>query len=593
MSCPLPERSLNKRAFAALFAAAVLILPPISFAAENLPAETATPATKAFTVFDMPKMSEGLIAAFHALQSGRFNIAEQELRTIIKAYPSRDENYYLLARVLAMRGESAKALDMLNTAVDRGFRNATMLQKDPSLKSIRADTRFTAILEKILKAPPEKLPPKPKPRLIRGNEALVGVENTGWNGRAGLLLSEFEFANKKPATATVQNGTNPVAGLLTQWYRQGLAAGNHGDLYDNRDRGHSRLRPEDYPQLTFTRYDAAAKTTDIDYGLNATILYNAITIGNSSTAVNGSRLWRSLARLGTTLPYGANRLFLQYVNNMIYVYPAVRDYGEKWGDILTANTPYMLVSRGKSGSDRPFLNAIASILAAFKPEVKAYLTKRKMIMPTVQMLFREGQSTLRNDADYLTYKAHPPVFDALDIDLGRMVRMAQALAIKDIPPMVQLNLEKADGMRPGIDDFANLRPEELFATPGALSFAARSSAKDHHFIVSAAKTQPLNGEKLTFRWAVLRGDAKEIKITPRNADGSTVEITIPWQAPFPAPDRPDLMTSRVEIAAFVSNGKHYSAPAFVNLLFPANQVRKYNAKGRIVMIDHMDPVAEK
>jgi hypothetical protein len=42
-------------------------------------------------------------------------------------------------------------------------------------------------------------------------------------------------------------GQATLAQLLRQWQADGTAAGNQGDYYDNRDRGHSELKLDPYP----------------------------------------------------------------------------------------------------------------------------------------------------------------------------------------------------------------------------------------------------------------------------------------------------------------------------------------------------------
>ena len=78
--------------------------------------------------------------------------------------------------------------------------------------------------------------------------------------------------------------------------KRGRAAGNHGDLYDNRDRGHSKLDPGAHPQLAFVGYSEAARAADLDYGLNESLAFDHPTFGNSSTAITDGALWRSLPR---------------------------------------------------------------------------------------------------------------------------------------------------------------------------------------------------------------------------------------------------------------------------------------------------------
>jgi len=546
-------------------------------------------SSAAFTVFDMPKMSEQLARVFGAISSGKFAAAEKGLRSLIDQYPERSQNYYLLSTLLATRNQKEQALDMLSRAIDKGFRNSKILQTDDNLKTIRPLPRFKELAERILKenaTGDNPNPPKPAPYMVRKNKAIVSAANTAWEPRYGILAGLFKFDIAKMSKGPVQSVKNPTGRILSEWFHQGRAAGNVGDLYDNRDHQHSALRLKDYPQFSFVDYSPAAQKAGIDYGLNDKILFNAVTIGNSSTAMNSGTFWRSHPRLATTFSRTARLLYLQYVQNHLYVYPAVRDYSDKHGDLLLANTPYMVVSQGKSGSDRPFLNAIASILAAFQPEVKDYLKRNSLLMPTVQMILRQGQFTALKESDYLTYKSHPPVFEASNLDLGSMIRGANELQIKNVPPMVQLSLVSQSETKDGVDDFASVRPEILFNTPGAIAKVVRNSALKTTMTVNTDRTKIPKGQSITYQWVVLRGDSNRIKIKPQKKDGSSAEITVDWHTPFPAPDRPDYMTNRVEIGVFASNGANFSAPAFINFLYPPNQARAYGDNGQILSIDH-------
>ena len=42
-----------------------------------------------------------------------------------------------------------------------------------------------------------------------------------------------------------------------------------------------------------------------------------------------------------------------------------------------------------------------------------------------------------------------------------------------------------------------------------------------------------------------------------------------------APNRPDILSHRVDIAVFADNGAHFSAPATFSILFPSHQTRVY------------------
>ncbi|MCR9213255.1 MAG: tetratricopeptide repeat protein [Proteobacteria bacterium] len=542
----------------------------------------------AFSVFDMPVMSGQLASVFRDLRAGRFDRAENILRDVIASYPGRAQNYYLLASVLAIRNQQENALDALREAIDKGFLNSQLMQQDTNLQSIRNTQRFQELVERVLKENAKKKAEGREnagPYTVTKNEALISETNTIWNPRVGILTSAFRFA-PDGAAPTVQNNDHPVSKQLNDWYRSGQAAGNYGDLYDNRDRGHSSLVQGLFPQLSFTRYSEAAKEAEIDNGLNDKILFNAITIGNSSTAVTKGPYWRSLPRLATSLPRTARLLYLQYIQNQMYIYPSVHDYMEKYGDVFLANTPYMLVSHGRSGSDRPLLQIVTGILAAFQPEVKDYLKKNGLVMPTVQMLIRSGNLRLFREAEYFTYKAHPPVFSVRDLDMPLIVRKTNALKIEDVPPMVKLTIQSESEPVGGVDDFSRVKEETLFATPSAIARVVRSTARDTKLTLSTEDTIIPTGQKVNYRWVVLQGDKEKITITPKNEAGTEAEITVSWHAPFPAKNPPNLTTNRVEIGVFADNGKNVSAPAFVNFLFPANQVRTYDDAGKIQSIDH-------
>lgn len=69
--------------------------------------------------------------------------------------------------------------------------------------------------------------------------------------------------------------------------RRGQAAGNVGDIYDNRDGQHSSLAGAKDVQLTVAKYSEAAAAKGLHYGLNEALVFNAVTFGNSSTALKG------------------------------------------------------------------------------------------------------------------------------------------------------------------------------------------------------------------------------------------------------------------------------------------------------------------
>ena len=511
------------------------------------------------------------------------------MRQLIGRFPDWPMHHYNLAAVLARQDKSELALESLAAAIKLGLADRAMIERDPALATLRSLPRFQELLAKTGRAHRNAEGEGHSPgaqALVESGRAVVDETNTVWEPRSNTLVTSFRFG-RAAESRQVRGGTDEVSRLLNRRYDTGDAAGNHGDLYDNRDNGHSVLTRESFPQMSHTEYGTEAQAADVHYGVNSQFLFNAITVGNSSTAVTSGQLWRSLARLVQTTRGLADRAYLQYANDHLYIYPEHRDHDPENGDLFPANTPYMIVSQGSSGSDGPFLGAVGSILAAFKPDVKKFLRARHLVMPTVQMIVRSGLKSVRTHQDYLSAKAHPSVFEGPDIDLKKMVNRAQRLRLESIPPRVQIAVVDESRPRPGVDYFGPTSADEiLFDTPGAIARIARSTSHDRRLVVSAAKTIDPNGRPLKFVWKVLRGDSERITISPADDTASQVELQIPWHRSKPVPFKPKLMTHRVDIAVFAHNGEHYSAPAFVSVYFPPNQVRTYDKAGRILEIDY-------
>jgi len=540
------------------------------------------------SVFQRPGLWAHQNLVKRLVRLGQYDKAEKALRKIIGRFPQIPVNYYNLALVRARQKKIEGALDSLAKAIDKGFRDAAKIEGDPNLATLHDRPRFKKLIEIARNTANSERSKRPVSSVIveRGT-AMVEEINTAWDPRHNILRSFFRFSPNASANTLVSAGKDPISSRLNEWYKKGLAAGNHGDLYDNRDKDHSNLSRRRFPQLTFVEYSELAQKAGVHYGLNTSMFFNAITFGNSSTAANGP-FWRSQARLALTQPSIPGILYLQYLNNHLYVYPEHRDHDSKHGDVLPANTPYMIISQGSSGSDGPFLNAIAYILAAFRPNVKNYLRQKHLMMPTVQMIFRRGQKPVKSDQDYLSGKAHPSVFQATNIDLTKMIKLANGMRISDIPPMVRLTVVEESSGKNGVDFFAPGFSEKLFDTPSAIGRIVRSTAYEKRMIISAAQTAISSKQRLNYRWTVLRGDADRIRFKPLNEEGSVMEIIIPWHERRSIPERPELTSDRVDIGVFAHNGKHFSAPAFISLLYPGNQKRKYNRQKQIVRVDYHD-----
>ena len=197
------------------------------------------------------------------------------------------------------------------------------------------------------------------PAPVVDGRAPVGTANTAWNPESGRLEVAFAFPDKPRGRWRLPARSRPTrSSAITRRPAAPPATTATSTTTATAATPSSTRRLN--PQLARTAYDPAARAADLDYGLNDRILFDRPTLGNSSTALTGEPFWRSLPRQAMTQGDGAGpfRLWQTAAANHLYVYPAHMDFTDKDGDLFPANTPYILVSRGSSGSDRPFLEAV-------------------------------------------------------------------------------------------------------------------------------------------------------------------------------------------------------------------------------------------
>jgi len=407
---------------------------------------------------------------------------------------------------------------------------------------------------------------------------------------ASLEPSDLEALKDKPAAG----GRGELVDLLNGWYKRGEAAGNVGDVYDNRDGGHSHLPMHQFPQLRRVVYTEQEKRRRLHWALMRNV-WPQVVVGNSSTSAGPSRTG-SNARTGYTVPAFLARLHQQYRRNNLYIYPEHRDYDPGrdgrpgHGDLFHLNTPYIIVSRGSSGSDRPFMNAALRTLAAFRPDVKKKLADRGLLMPTVQMILRRTQGGIDSDADYMTGKAHPTAFGGDGVDTMAMVKMAHAMTTDELPPLSQLEVVEESDSTPLRDVHVGRHPERRAQTPNAIGRVYQGPRPAYRMVVSAADSVDPNGKPLKYHWKVLRGDAARITIEPRDDKAEVVELTVPFHnGPMAAPDAPAIPHNRVDIACFADNGDYLSPPSFISFFMPPNQLRWVDDEGRTREIGYGAP----
>jgi hypothetical protein len=383
----------------------------------------------------------------------------------------------------------------------------------------------------------------------------------------------------------------PVGDLLKAWFKEGTAAGNIGDYYDNRDGDHSPLNLGMFPQLSAVKY-SADDVKKRRHWAGQFVIHPAVVFGNSSTSAPPTH-GGSNPRSYYCSSRGISFLAQEYVKNNLYIYPEHRDHdpghngkGDGYGDTYPTNTPYLLISQGSSGSDQPFMRAVPLTLAAFRPEVKKKLTETGALIPTLQMIFRSTNRHLKDPKEYLTGKAHPTVFEGSWVDELAMAKLAHSMEAKALPPIVQLKVVEEDAATPGVDYFEAGHTEALGDTPAAIGRVHRSRDRTRRLVVSAEGSRDVNQAPLTFTWVVLRGDTDRIQIKPRNKESSVAEITVAYHERRPVTAGSPLESNRVDIGVFVHNGTYYSAPGFITLYTLDTESRTYDARGRLVEIGY-------
>ncbi len=566
-----------------------------------------TQPTSRPSVFDLPAIQINEVAlqqtATALFARHEYAEVEKQLKAFIARVPFDYTAHYNLACAQTRLNKLDEALDTLDKSVELGFHDAAHIEADEDLKPLHDKDRFAAILEKARQplTAPAGLAYRAEPDTIKNGQVLISEKNVLWETRLGTFYGLFKLDREVTANKPIIVGFGETGDLLRQWYKAGTAAGNNGDLYDNHDGDHSPLNCASFPQLTRIQFADAAKKRGLHYGLQVVFLYNSVTIGNSSTALTAGPLWRCQGRHALTQQGVPTRLYMQYIGNHLYFYPSHRDHivghngqGEAkgHGDVLTANTPYIILSQGSSGSDQPFMNAAAATLAAFRPEVKQKLAKNGMLMPSVQWAFRMSNKPVEKPEDYLKGEAHPSVFDAQNLDMTRMVKLAHELTEDNLPPRVLIRVVREDQSKAGVD-FFDSGGERTFDTPCAVARVIKSTQYERHMTVSAETSKDLNGKPLTYHWVVLRGDANAIQIKKQNEAGSVAEIVVPYHERRPVTPGSSLESNRVDIGVFVHNGTYYSPPAFISLTYLDNQKRVYDEQHRLVSVDYADQEVSK
>ncbi len=545
-------------------------------------------------VFDMqrlyPQHRQLLQEMMQAVRAGKIEDMESAARKAIELFPKDATWHYNLACALAYRADKAEAFVMLERAIDLGFRDSKAIEADNDLKQLSKLSQFKTLLEKASKLQGKPVEGAVQPKtstLVMGYPAKVDASNTLFDFDAGYFRTFFNLVppSTKKISGYASDYKGPAKKEIEGWMKDGTASGNFGDLYVNRDNGHSALITTNFPGLTPVVYGDEAKAKQVNMGLpNAHFGYPLI--GNASIAITAGPYWRSMPRAVQTDPLLPVTSFQLMLANQCWFYPAHRDFTAETGDLYPVNMPYYIISKGSSGTDMPFMQAIAATMAALRPDTKQALISRGLLVPTLQMILRATQKNLKTPDDFLTGLAHPVVFDAVNLNVEAMVKMAHDLSPTNIPAPVVLRTLKDAKAETGIDYF-DLRPEGLFDTPFAIARIMRGVLTRTRTMTIEAIIPGATAQTSPFIWKVLQGDPAKVTIKPLTPNASQVEITITYHGLY-RPTPTDWMTSRVDIGCFFKSGAHYAMPSLVSLACLSNEDRLYRDDGKIQSVDYMN-----
>ncbi len=459
-----------------------------------------------------------------AVRAGDVQTMESAAKKGTELLPDDPTWAYNLACALAYHSKPEPALDQLDVAVDLGFRDADAMENDNDLKRIAKNSRFRDIVKRARDQSGRPILLGPLSAVdatgVVGESLVLGEHNLLWDFDDGCFVAKMALS---PG---------------------GKAGGNAGDLYMNRDGGHSRLVVTNFPGVTEVKLDNAGRERrfDLDFP-NMKFPYPVF--GNCSRAYLHPVYWRSIPRaMMTSDTRSLATMSSLYLSNQIWVFPANADFPPAGtnGDVFASVAPYWLVTQGRSWSDQYYLRAALEVSRTLDPATKRDIVSRRLLAPTVMTLIRKSLRGVRSEDDYLTAKAHPTCLPPDGLDLARLKTLAREMRASKVPPLVRLARFGAPVKE------KPPAPEMTYVTPFAVGVILRSADDERHFNIAFA-----GADEVTCR--IVHDPAGAARIAEQR--GGAVHLVV---------DRTKLHgTARVDLAAFGRN-RHtdWGAPSYVS-----------------------------
>lgn len=550
-------------------------------------------ALSAVGVFDMPERHlrhlQLLAQMDEAHKAGNYPAMEDACRKGLELGTADTLWVYNLACALALQGKRENALEALDRAIRLGFTDTEHLKLDPDLAPLRETEGFKARLAQLTAKPPDASAATAGPTPMVPGPGMI-ITQTATNTEWSFQLSLFHALVTPPTNRPVAGYNGPETNALRPWLAEGTASGCAGVIYANRDNNTLPVDVSRFPGLMRLAFCREMADRRLHIGMPNTLFAyekgHALVpvIGHSSMGFLNSPYWRSQPRalLGDPRQLALQAVFL--LGNQLFFYPVFGDYALDSGDLFPANTPYCFAVAGGNNAEQPFVEAALAALSALRPETRAELGRTGLLMPTLEMLFRASQRTVKKREDYLTGIAHPPAFQAADLDTARLVRLAHALTTNDLPPLVVIGVVRETQMIPDRDFFDAVRTERLFDSPLAVARVFRGAARTRTLEVAAQCKRA----DARLHWVVLQGDTNKVTFSPCPTNGSLMTLTVAYHEPFDTPisQGKRIPTSRVDIGVIAETAAGYSLPAIISFAFLGNERRVYADDGRILSIDY-------